>query len=246
LFGWSSGASFAIYVLFRNPETFHNYLILSYAPDNQDSPLWKLEEDYYINNKRLTVKLFMGVGTYDPFYFNMLRFAQHIKEHNYKDLQIAFEAIENFEHSYETAVALMAKGLQFIFVKPSVFVTIMQLVEEQGADKAIQKFHQIKKTELENYSFNENDLNNLGYYLLNSQKFDAAIKIFKLNSEEYPKSANVYDSLVDAYMAAGDKGNAYKYLNKTLKLLEEYPDGVEKEKIRRLSEEKLIKIKNMK
>ena len=43
-------------------------------------------------------------------------------------------------------------------------------------------------------------------------------KAFKLNSKEYPKSGNVWDSLADGYTHAGDKKKAKKYYRKSLKL----------------------------
>ena len=45
-----------------------------------------------------------------------------------------------------------------------------------------------------------------------------AIEIFKLNVEQFPKSSNVYDSLGEGYMKAGDKKNAIKNYEKSLKL----------------------------
>ena len=47
---------------------------------------------------------------------------------------------------------------------------------------------------------------------------EGAVKVFKLNSKEYPKSGNVWDSLADGYMQAGDKKKAKKYYRKSLKL----------------------------
>jgi tetratricopeptide (TPR) repeat protein len=43
---------------------------------------------------------------------------------------------------------------------------------------------------------------------LRSNRTDDAIKSFKLNVEEYPNSANVYDGLGDAYLKAGNKVQA--------------------------------------
>ncbi len=43
--------------------------------------------------------------------------------------------------------------------------------------------------------------------------------MFKLNVETYPESANVYDSLSDAYIKAGDKERAIFYCKKTLEII---------------------------
>ena len=52
------------------------------------------------------------------------------------------------------------------------------------------------------YTFEEKEFNALGYVFLSWEKVDEAIAVFKLNVAEYPKSANVYDSLGEAYMVA--------------------------------------------
>lgn len=65
---------------------------------------------------------------------------------------------------------------------------------------------------------NTNQLNNLGYQLLNMGEHQKALKYFKLNVKNNPKNANVYDSLGEAYKTTGDKKNAIKNLKKSLAL----------------------------
>jgi len=65
---------------------------------------------------------------------------------------------------------------------------------------------------------NMNQLNNLGYQLLNMGEHDKAVKYFKLNVKNNPTNANVYDSLGEAYKTKGDKKNAIKNLKKSLTL----------------------------
>lgn len=50
----------------------------------------------------------------------------------------------------------------------------------------------------------ERDINILGYRLLQQEKFDEAIVVFKENVRRYPESPNVYDSLGDGYDANGE------------------------------------------
>ena len=54
------------------------------------------------------------------------------------------------------------------------------------------------------YDFNEDQLNNLGYEFLRAHRFGDAIRILQLNAASYPRSANTYVSLGEAYMDAGD------------------------------------------
>jgi tetratricopeptide (TPR) repeat protein len=64
--------------------------------------------------------------------------------------------------------------------------------------------------------FVERDKYGLGYSLVNAGRLPAAIEIFKINAETYPNSANVYDSLAEAYMNNGDTDLALKYYRKAL------------------------------
>lgn len=54
----------------------------------------------------------------------------------------------------------------------------------------------------------ENVVNDLGYRYIGDNDFEEAIRVLKRNVEAYPQSANVYDSLGDAYDAAGQPKKA--------------------------------------
>lgn len=64
----------------------------------------------------------------------------------------------------------------------------------------------------------EQNLNQLGYTLLNQGKTDEAIAIFALNAKEFPKSANVWDSLAEGYLKAGQREKAIENYRKSLEL----------------------------
>jgi len=60
----------------------------------------------------------------------------------------------------------------------------------------------------------EPSLNVLGYSLLRRGDLEASIAVFGLNTELHPDSANVWDSLADAYLAAGDEQKALEAVQK--------------------------------
>jgi tetratricopeptide (TPR) repeat protein len=64
----------------------------------------------------------------------------------------------------------------------------------------------------------EIDLNTAGYDLLAAKKVKEAIEVFKLNVKLHPDSWNVYDSLGEAYAAAGDKKDAIANYEKSIQL----------------------------
>lgn len=65
---------------------------------------------------------------------------------------------------------------------------------------------------------NENELNTYGYNLLNAGQHDKAIEMFVLNTKRFPKSANCFDSLGEAFATKGDNKNAILNFKKSLSM----------------------------
>lgn len=102
--------------------------------------------------------------------------------------------------------------------KPSINEALMDLVLADSIQAAINKYHELKKNNSNDFNFKESQLNSFGYQLLQVGKVDLAIAILKLNAESYPQSANVYDSMGEAYMIKGNKEEALLNYEKSLKL----------------------------
>jgi tetratricopeptide (TPR) repeat protein len=64
----------------------------------------------------------------------------------------------------------------------------------------------------------EVELNNYGYQLMNNGKIDKAIEVLTLNTKRFPKSANCFDSLGEAYITKGDSKNAIANFKKSLSM----------------------------
>ena len=79
----------------------------------------------------------------------------------------------------------------------------------------------------------EVELNAYGYQLLGLNQYDKAIEVLALVTQRYPKSANAWDSLGEAYATKGDKDNAIKNFKKSLSM--NPPDNV------RANSEKFLK-----
>ncbi len=71
----------------------------------------------------------------------------------------------------------------------------------------------------------EETLNQLGYDLLAAKKPDAAVEIFRLNVELFPKSGNTYDSLAETYLGLGKKDLAKEYYSRALQVQPDYPNA---------------------
>lgn len=64
----------------------------------------------------------------------------------------------------------------------------------------------------------EGQLNNYGYQLLGQKNYDEAIRIFTMNTEKFPESANAWDSLGEGHALAGNKKDAIKSFKKSLSM----------------------------
>jgi len=66
--------------------------------------------------------------------------------------------------------------------------------------------------------FGEDAMNTEGYKFLQKGDNANAVKILQLNVRAYPGSWNVYDSLGEAFLKAGDKKNALLYYKKSVEI----------------------------
>lgn len=91
-------------------------------------------------------------------------------------------------------------------------------LDQLGTEAAVKRFNTLRRADSTQFRYAESYLNRLGYQLLDQQKIKQAIAIFNLNTELYPQSGNVYDSLAEAYLKDGQPTLARKYYQKTLEL----------------------------
>jgi CubicO group peptidase (beta-lactamase class C family) len=117
-------------------------------------------------------------------------------------------------------VETIAKEYGWKYIPPKHFAgnVLLIVANTKGAHAAIQTYWELKKASPSDYVFEEGDLNQFGYDLLKANKSNEALEAFKLNVEEYPKSWNVYDSLGEAYMGAGQTDLAIQNYEKSLEL----------------------------
>jgi len=94
------------------------------------------------------------------------------------------------------------------------------IVRQGKITEAVEIYEKFKKTAPNRIIFREATFNALGYQFIQTGRTEAAIEIFKMNADAYPRSANTWDSLAEACMANGDNEFAIKYYRKALETLE--------------------------
>jgi CubicO group peptidase (beta-lactamase class C family) len=98
-------------------------------------------------------------------------------------------------------------------------VTALRIqLRKRGYEHAFEVFNELKKKDAA-FQPLETDLNDWAYRMLNGGgKKKEALEIFKLNVMLYPESANVYDSVAEAYEANGERDLAIKNYKRSLEL----------------------------
>jgi dienelactone hydrolase len=100
----------------------------------------------------------------------------------------------------------------------SIAAPLRRTLRAGSVTAAINQYRDLRKTQPDRYDFGEPELNALGYELLRGGHAGEAIEIFKLNVEMFPKGFNTYDSLGEAYLAAGERELAIRNYRKSLEL----------------------------
>lgn len=139
----------------------------------------------------------------------------------------------------------IATGFFACSEKKSLQDELYQIIQKDGIDAAVFVYHDWKQRKPGEFDWSEGELNALGYRLLKDQKYGEAIQIFLLNVNAYPKSLNVYDSMAEAYMTAGQDSLAIIYYNKELKMIEHNsdPDDVVRQNLKYRAEKNLELLK---
>jgi dienelactone hydrolase len=118
--------------------------------------------------------------------------------------------------------------------------------EPDGMPKAQQMVANARRDDPTTVLFSEALINRFGYEHLAMGDTKAAIELFQMNVAAYPNSPNVYDSLGDAYLAAGQKDLARENAKKALELLasDTADDARRRDGIKASAEQKLKQLGN--
>ncbi len=102
----------------------------------------------------------------------------------------------------------------------SLYIDLTKMSRGPGVEAAIAYYRSLGDELTVNYPLSdiESDLNRWGYSLLRKDDLAEAVSVFTLNANEFPQSANVYDSLGEAQLQLGDKESALANYRKSLAL----------------------------
>jgi len=105
---------------------------------------------------------------------------------------------------------------------PSIAPVIAATIDSNGIEASVAQYRSLRTGNPNGFNFREAELSRLGAELLRQKKTNEAITVLKLNAEQYPQSFSVFDSLGDAYVAAGNTAEAMRNYQQSVTL---FPDN---------------------
>jgi tetratricopeptide (TPR) repeat protein len=82
------------------------------------------------------------------------------------------------------------------------------IVSNRGLATMQKVVRTIRQTQPNSGLVSEASVNGMGYNLLGQKKYAEAVAILRMNTEDFPKSANTWDSLGEALFDSGDLPHA--------------------------------------
>lgn len=201
--GHSLGGLFAIHALISKPGLFNSYVAVSPSLQWENADELKHAEDFLKNQKEMKATLFMSIGN-EPGAIGECfdKFKAFLATTNIKNFEWQAERLADEDHGSVVLRSHYA-GLRKVYEDwqaPRDMKSGAVVGGLKGADA-----HYAKLSQKFGYTIPvpENLINQMGYQFLFDGKAEDAIATFKVNVERYPASANVYDSLAEAYERGG-------------------------------------------
>jgi predicted alpha/beta superfamily hydrolase len=201
--GHSLGGLFASHAMISKPGLFNSYIAVSPSLQWENGEALRRAQDFLKNQKEFKATLFVSLGNEPgPIGESFDSFKDALAKSNIKGFEWQAERMADEDHG---SVVLRSHyfGLRKVFDG-------WQMPRDPdsgalaGGLKGVDAHY---KTLSEKFGYSiptpENLINQLGYQFLFQNNPEEAIAAFKANVERYPASANVYDSLAEAYERGG-------------------------------------------
>ena len=213
LAGHSLGGMFAMYVFTERPDAFNAYIAASPHLQWDKNYLMKPLEEALRKRPEVNKTFFLGLGN-EPAYLETFQgLEETIKKLKPKKLEYEFRQFKDENHGSVVLPTYYA-GLRKVYAgwEPPRTGSLAEL-ENHYQNLSSRFGFEIKAPEtLVNFA---------GYQLLRAGNTQQAIDVFKKNVASYPRSANVYDSLAEAYEKDGDSSKARELYEKAWRMAEQ-------------------------
>jgi len=212
LLGHSLGGTFIAYTLLEKPELFDAFLAVSPYLMYADNLMIKKTSEK-LKPFKDTKYIYMTVGNEEAYFEPLADYVSLMKEKAGESVQLRYVKMLEENHATTPYISVF-KGLRFIFRGWQLPVEMLQS-DLESIDKHFK--NNAKKFGID-VATPEQVINALGYRYLQARHFEMAIATFQENVKRYPKSANVYDSLGEAYENHEKPDLAKQYYEKAVTL----------------------------
>jgi len=228
LVGHSFGGLLAVHAMLRHPGMFQSYIAIDPSLWWNNGELLKEAAAAFTQKQFSNQSLYLAIAntlppgmkeaegdkdtTRNTDHFRSIRqFAALLDKHRPAGLQYAYSYFNDDDHG---SVPLISEyhGLRSIFSGYRIGGEVLF----SKPDSVVKHYEQLSRK----FGFTilppENLVNGAGYMQLQAGDADGAIATFAINIKNYPESANVYDSMGDAWLAKGNKDKAREFFRKAL------------------------------
>ncbi|OJJ23425.1 hypothetical protein BKI52_03430 [marine bacterium AO1-C] len=243
LVGYSLGGLLAINTLVNHTDLFNNYIVIDPSLRRDKALQKKLFKNLKTKGKYAKKAAFLAVANTmegvtkgldtsnvmqdkSPFTRHIragLKLAKVATHQNQSDLRFAWKYYPNDSHS-SVPYSAIYHGLRAVFSWYKMDPYDLATAQDRKTDlkTVLGIFHKYYAMLSKQFGYKvlpeENYLNSLGYMFLETKQPKRAKAFFQLAIAYYPKSANVYDSMADYYIAQKDRENALEHLEKAYKI----------------------------
>lgn len=219
LVGHSFGGLLAIHALLAEPEMFQAYIAIDPSLWWDDQRLTQHAKHKIRTIRRLRKTLYISSANNPSPQANgpkkmqntIRKFVKTLEAARSENFRLGFQYFDAEDHGSVPLLSLY-HGLLYIF----------EGFKQAGVESLpgmLARFKRLSKRLGGAVFPSEGYVNSLGYRMLYRKKdVKKAIAIFEYNISSFPRSANAYDSLGEAYTIKGGKAQAIKYYKKSLQL----------------------------
>jgi len=196
-----------------NSYTYKTDSLEVFANENPIIGKYKFDEEKVMEIKKEGGKLWLEVKDYETF----LR--TELYPLNYKEFNTDISHVSLRIVGKENTLLLKWANLTDTLTRlPTEYVGPAQLILAGRYEEAIAAYRKGKVKGFHFSSYSESAINFIGYQLIAEKKLEMANNLFLLNSELFPTSNNVWDSLAESYLLLNNKEEARKSCEHALEL----------------------------
>jgi predicted alpha/beta superfamily hydrolase len=238
LVGHSLGGLLAVHSFINDPEMFQGYIAISPSLWYDNQSFYESAREFLKQRDSLSQTFYMTMGNEGGYMLGgamklAALFEEFNEDHPMNKLDWKFDSMPDETHGTVPAKSTY-NGLEFIYKDftppvPETYEEFTALMKSIGPESLIEQIVEHYQMLSDKYGYpisSESTVNSLGYGFLSENMMEAAVRAFETNTQNYPGSANAFDSLGDGYKAAGKTAHAKESYRKAITLAEKTGDPV--------------------